>query len=270
MLFRFIKTLFLPSSGLVKEGMEFGNLVADYIGVNRKLFHTAVEFGGMGDNLILLGNWHRAGVTKRQAAEIIKRPLTYGLLTLREKYGLNSMLQEAFLAIESSLGVSSTHDADLPDLRGFIDGSWEIRLREEYGPSIDPVLTDLQRKADLGDVFAKETLGKIFFFGLSVFDDVTIYPIPEKALANLENASESGSLHAKTLLGIIYLRGWEGYKDFDKGVSILEESAEAGCPHAAFILADLYQEGVDAPKDVQSATKWYSVMGRNVVLHDKS
>jgi len=77
------------------RGKKFGNEIADSMVVSRRLFHSAVEEGGLGMHLILLASMKDQGQSVIEAREAMLPFLANGLLALEQRFGPQAMINEA-------------------------------------------------------------------------------------------------------------------------------------------------------------------------------
>ncbi|KAJ3233733.1 hypothetical protein HDU78_006253 [Chytriomyces hyalinus] len=80
----------------------------------------------------------------------------------------------------------------------------------------------------------------------------------------LKAEAESGDVHSKFVLGMLYLNGGnQTPRDPAKALSWLVRAHVGGFSHATLKLGDLYFEGTDYLKDYEKATSYYLVLMRN-------
>lgn len=77
------------------RGKKFGNEIADSMAVSRRLFHSAVEEGGLGMHLILLASMKDQGQSVIEAREAMLPFLKNGLLALEQRFGPQAIINEA-------------------------------------------------------------------------------------------------------------------------------------------------------------------------------
>lgn len=69
------------------SGRTFGNAIADSMTIPRRVFHRAMEVGGMPEPDVVLAEIHRRGVTVLEARRVIAPIVVAGLFTLLTKFG---------------------------------------------------------------------------------------------------------------------------------------------------------------------------------------
>jgi len=80
---------------LVWLGKTFGNEIADYLLVNRRLFHNALELGGLSNHLILLGMAARAKQSKGEMATLVSGYLIDGIEVMNQRFGCRPIMKDA-------------------------------------------------------------------------------------------------------------------------------------------------------------------------------
>ena len=69
------------------RGKNFGNEIADSMGLPRNLFHTAVEGGGFAMHLITLASLKDEGASVVEAREMCLPYLSQGIENLKSRFG---------------------------------------------------------------------------------------------------------------------------------------------------------------------------------------
>ncbi|EZI25377.1 hypothetical protein PE143B_0124720 [Pseudomonas extremaustralis 14-3 substr. 14-3b] len=80
---------------LVWAGRRFGNDVAKYLGVDRRLFHNALELGGLHDHLVLLGFAVKANQDIGDVAMLVSGYLIDGIEVMKVRFGARPMMTAA-------------------------------------------------------------------------------------------------------------------------------------------------------------------------------
>jgi TPR repeat protein len=102
----------------------------------------------------------------------------------------------------------------------------------------------LEKSAELGFPSAITVLGMYSLNGLFGYrKDV------DKSLALFKDAYQKGDVAAALSLGMIYLGGFEVFRDIHQAVKYLSFAAENGAPIACFQLGNLYAHGIGVRKD---------------------
>lgn len=94
------------------KGKKFGNEIADSMAISRRLFHSAVEEGGLGMHLILLASMKDQGKSVIEAREAILPFLENGLLVLEKRFGPEATINEAKLVVIDLLQGSINNPSD--------------------------------------------------------------------------------------------------------------------------------------------------------------
>src|SRR4051812_19896274 len=81
------------------SGRTFGNAIADSMTIPRRVFHRAIEVGGLPDPEVVLAEIHRRGVPVPEARRLIAPIVAAGLFTLLTKFGA----QDDFVLAHSKL-----------------------------------------------------------------------------------------------------------------------------------------------------------------------
>lgn len=89
---------------LVWSGRRYGNQVADYLCVNRRLFHSAVEMGGLSQHLILLGLASKANQSMGDTATLVSGHLVDGLEEMRAAFGEQQLILSAIKNVQMFRG----------------------------------------------------------------------------------------------------------------------------------------------------------------------
>lgn len=90
-MFKFIQAIMLA-----RKGRAFGNEVADYFGMHRSIYHGAMEEGGCPLHLIQLASMKKGGDSVEMAAAFSCQFLLPGLVVLRERFGPQDHIAEAW------------------------------------------------------------------------------------------------------------------------------------------------------------------------------
>ncbi|HSY60180.1 MAG TPA: tetratricopeptide repeat protein [Terriglobales bacterium] len=78
---------------------------------------------------------------------------------------------------------------------------------------------------------------------------------------DLQQKAESGSIPAKSILGICYLDGLDVDIDYAKAFQLLSEAAANGASRAIVNLARMYAQGLGVPADIREAIRLYESVG---------
>jgi hypothetical protein len=89
---------------VVWSGRRFGNQVADHLCVNRRLFHSALELGGLSQHLILLGLASRANQPVGDTAALVSGYLIDGLGDMRVAFGEQQLILSAIKNVQMFRG----------------------------------------------------------------------------------------------------------------------------------------------------------------------
>ncbi|GFM88394.1 hypothetical protein PSCICO_37930 [Pseudomonas cichorii] len=96
------------------KGKSFGNEVADYLGVNRRLYHGAMEEGGCSQHMLRLYHLRSQGVALEEVAYHSCDYLSLGLLGLERRFGKQKLISQAqeninrFLLAKANLDLRSS------------------------------------------------------------------------------------------------------------------------------------------------------------------
>ena len=83
-------------AGGFHKGRRYGNRIAAHLGMEKNLFHTLVEHGGVpAYPLMYLSSLHQAGLSEHDAAVILAPALRNGLLDLDARFGAQKQLEAA-------------------------------------------------------------------------------------------------------------------------------------------------------------------------------
>lgn len=94
------------------RGKRFGNEIADSMAISGRLFHSAVEEGGLGMHLILLASMKDQGQSVIEAREAMLPFLENGLLSLEQRFGPQATINEAKLVVFDLLQGSINNVSD--------------------------------------------------------------------------------------------------------------------------------------------------------------
>lgn len=114
----------------------------------------------------------------------------------------------------------------------------------------DPDMTELQERADAGDLEAMNYLGYL------LLSDSVAPDIPA-GLSWLTRAAEGGDVKAASNLGWLLIRGEMVDKDFETGLRWLRKASDARLPVAQSFLGDLYRDGTGLMPDTLVADSLY-------------
>jgi hypothetical protein len=84
----------------VNSGKEYGNRVAFYIGMNKKLYHSALEAAGLPLHLLWLYESKKNKIKISETAEISLTFLPAGLAALESRFGEQWLIKEAIAAVQ--------------------------------------------------------------------------------------------------------------------------------------------------------------------------
>lgn len=118
-------------------------------------------------------------------------------------------------------------------------------------------LHSLQPLAKLGDSFAQNTLGNMFWRGHGVTQD--------KAEAErwYRLAAEQGYAHAQINIGSMYHFGKGVPKDGIEALRWYHLAAKQGYAQAQYLIGHIYVTGVGVQKNCILAHMWYTISGSN-------
>ena len=94
------------------RGKKFGDEIADSMAISCRLFHSAVEEGGLGMHLILLASMKDQGQSVIEAREAMLPFLENGLLSLEQRFGPQATINEAKLVVIDLLQGSINNPSD--------------------------------------------------------------------------------------------------------------------------------------------------------------
>lgn len=77
------------------KGRGYGNKVADLLGINRGLYHGAMEAGGCEMHLLKLWALKEAGESVERVALYSCQYLSLGLISLRRRFGERPLIEDA-------------------------------------------------------------------------------------------------------------------------------------------------------------------------------
>ncbi|MCE5973043.1 sel1 repeat family protein [Sinirhodobacter sp. WL0062] len=110
-------------------------------------------------------------------------------------------------------------------------------------PEPDRAFVLLETAADAGSTRAQITLAEALLWGFHTEAD------PERAKALFMKAREAGDPDARRILGEQLVAGWALERDLDQGRALLEEAIAEGDDKAKVILASFYLYGIGVPRD---------------------
>ena len=131
------------------------------------------------------------------------------------------------------------------DLRDAIDLDYLNVLEWEKALSL------LERRAEAGNVRAQFYLGRVFYNGFGVPEDISV------AIEWLTKAAEQGHVIAQNRLGILFDRGEEVEENQEKAVYWYRNSAEGGYHWGQYNLGHHYYYGIGVEKDEAQAVFWF-------------
>ena len=166
---------------------------------------------------------------------------------------VKNMIIRAVLAMQtepiiSEIEIESEMDDALSpeDFKWNPDGVFETEV-EPSEPTIEDEIDRLTILADQGKMFAAYKLGRMYFKGDAVYQDL------DKAEHYLKMASDTGNEYAQYLLAKLYLTEKKNIHD---AVSLLESAAEKN-PWASYQLGRLYLFGTDdVERNAELAVQW--------------
>ena len=82
------------------RGKKFGNEIADSLGMDRALFHAALEESSLPMHFSVLAHLKDDGVSINQAKNTLHPSLFVGLSVLKERFGDVPKINRAFEALE--------------------------------------------------------------------------------------------------------------------------------------------------------------------------
>ncbi|WP_417447155.1 hypothetical protein [Kangiella sp.] len=129
-MFNYLKGFFITN-----KGRKFGNEIADYLGVERRLFHCAMEEGGCDMHLVKLYNLKLDGFSLEDIAVDAWDFLIPGLDEIEKRFGGQNLIQQARKSINqfqidranSDLSNSGYQENEDELVRG--DGRFELRYQ---------------------------------------------------------------------------------------------------------------------------------------------
>lgn len=80
---------------LVWAGRRFGNDVAKYLGIDHRLFHNALELGGLHNHLVLLGRAIEAKQDIGDVAMLVSGYLIDGIEVMKVRFGARPIMAVA-------------------------------------------------------------------------------------------------------------------------------------------------------------------------------
>ncbi len=78
-----------------------------------------------------------------------------------------------------------------------------------------------------------------------------------EAFVWLLRASDAGNNRARTLLGLLYFKGWGTDRDLGQAFTLFQLAAVAGEADAQANLGYLYEQGLGVPQNIEQARGWY-------------
>lgn len=140
--------------------------------------------------------------------------------------------------------VATLAPADAPGQSHFTPADFESATPEDD-------LKELRARAEKGDPFWQESLGRQYYFGEGVPKDY------EEAAKWYVKAANQGHNTAQCRLALCYYWGQGVTQDYSEAVKWYRKAAEQGLVIAQSRLGDCYYNGQGVPKDNAEATKWY-------------
>lgn len=86
---------FFKSISAVNAGRKVGNAAADYIGMDRGLYHTAMELGRCENHMLVLSELNENGCSLDEVATFSFQFLVGGLDVLEQRYGIQPKIAQA-------------------------------------------------------------------------------------------------------------------------------------------------------------------------------
>ncbi len=87
-------------------GKKFGNEIADSMGIPRRVFHTAIELGGMEMHLVFLAVLKDEGKSINEAREEMLPILMDGLYAMEARFGTQMQITDSIETVMSFLSKS--------------------------------------------------------------------------------------------------------------------------------------------------------------------
>ena len=115
-----------------------------------------------------------------------------------------------------------------------------------------PSFNDVLDRAEKGDAQAEYMVGRMYYYGNGVTQDM------EKAAEWQARAAAQGNVSAEYVLGLMYSTGEGVHKDKEKAVEWISKAAEQGLAEAQHALGMMYRAGEDVPQDNTKAEMWLS------------
>ena len=159
--------------------------------------------------------------------------------------------------------------------------------KQETASSTEKSFVELKKRADSGDADVKETLGRLYFFGLGVPQDYELarqwyekaaaqgnamaqfhlgllyynaQGVPKnvaKAMEWWQKAAAQGLAAAQNNLGVLYRDGEGVRRDYAVARQLFEKAAAQGEAAAQYNIGWLYSNGHGVPKDYAQVRQWY-------------
>ena len=85
----------------------------------------------------------------------------------------------------------------------------------------------------------------------------------KKAKEKLEKAQSLGDMRAMHTLGLMYINGDIGKKNYSKALLYFKKSYKHGYINAAYDIGVMYKNGEGVKKNVGTAKKYYSIAAKN-------
>ena len=118
-------------------------------------------------------------------------------------------------------------------------------------------ISEVQKAAEQGDLYAQGLLGLMYFHGRGVAQD------DKQAVAWTRKAAEQGDAKAQYMLGAMYQQGKVVGQDYKQAVVWTRKAAEQGDAKAQRILGMMYDIGLGVAQDNKLAYVWSSVSAAN-------
>ena len=118
-------------------------------------------------------------------------------------------------------------------------------------------ISEVQKAAEQGDLYAQGLLGLMYFHGRGVAQD------DKQAVAWTRKAAEQGDALAQRLLGLMYEDGKGVAQDYKQAAAWYRKAAEQGDANAQGLLGVLYSQGRGVAQDYKLAYVWSSVSAAN-------
>lgn len=87
----------------VYQGQAFGNRVAESIGMNSSLFHSAIEEGGLNMHLLILFQFEEQGKSYSEVCDYMLPFVLKGLNVIESRFGPQELIDQARAAANGFL-----------------------------------------------------------------------------------------------------------------------------------------------------------------------